>query len=146
MELRAKGVADLRWVGRLMSLVQREHVDVVHVHSPAVASIVRPLVRSMPHRPGLVYTEHKLLGADYRLAHGWQTGSPSRSTMRRWPCRRTRSRPSPAPPCGTCAPWHRHRARARQVGEPWGGAAERLGADTVLVGVVANLHVQKTIR
>ena len=51
---------DPRWVWRLARLLRRERYDVVHVHSPLVASVTRLLVRTMPRarRPALVYTEH----------------------------------------------------------------------------------------
>lgn len=46
------------WVRQLRRLLIDRSFDVVHVHSPMVAAVVRPLVRSMPDRPTLVYTEH----------------------------------------------------------------------------------------
>lgn len=51
---------DLRWAARLARRLRSDPVDVVHLHSPYVAGIVRPLVRSLPHRrrPHLVTTEH----------------------------------------------------------------------------------------
>jgi glycosyltransferase involved in cell wall biosynthesis len=59
----ALGVAreyDPRWVVALRSLLRRGDYDVVHAHSPLVASVARLLVRAMPraHRPAFVYTEH----------------------------------------------------------------------------------------
>ncbi len=60
MEQAAAGDHDPRWDVRLSRLLRRERYDVVHVHSPAVAAVVRVLVRSLPRRirPALVYTEH----------------------------------------------------------------------------------------
>lgn len=53
------GVAsDPRWVRDLARLVRREQIDVVHVHSPAPASVARPLLRAVSPRTRLVYTEH----------------------------------------------------------------------------------------
>jgi glycosyltransferase involved in cell wall biosynthesis len=51
---------DPRWATRLRRHLLEHPVDVVHVHSPYVAGITRPLVRSLPRgkRPALVYTEH----------------------------------------------------------------------------------------
>jgi glycosyltransferase involved in cell wall biosynthesis len=51
---------DLRWVLWLHRLLRHGRYDVVHVHSPRVASIARILVRAFPRRrrPALVYTEH----------------------------------------------------------------------------------------
>ena len=51
---------DLRWAGRLRALVKRERIDVVHVHSPAVAAIARVVCRTMRPRPHVVYTEHNM--------------------------------------------------------------------------------------
>lgn len=52
---------DLRWLFRLARLVRRGSFDVVHVHSPVVAGLARPLLRLLPtmrSRPALAYTEH----------------------------------------------------------------------------------------
>jgi glycosyltransferase involved in cell wall biosynthesis len=58
--LGVRSVLDPRWVHRLHRLLTRERFDIVHVHSPQVAVVVRSLVRSQArrHRPALVYTEH----------------------------------------------------------------------------------------
>jgi glycosyltransferase involved in cell wall biosynthesis len=51
---------DPRWAARLESLLRAEHYDVVHAHSPMVASIARVEIRTLGrgHRPAFVYTEH----------------------------------------------------------------------------------------
>ena len=51
---------DLRWLGRLRALVNRERIEVVHSHSPFVAGFARLALRAMPkrRRPALVSTEH----------------------------------------------------------------------------------------
>jgi glycosyltransferase involved in cell wall biosynthesis len=51
---------DPRWALRLRRRLVDRPVDVVHVHSPYVAGVLRPLSRTLPHstRPALVYTEH----------------------------------------------------------------------------------------
>lgn len=51
---------DLRWAWRLRRLLRDTPVDVVHNHSPLVASVTRLLVRTLPRarRPALLYTEH----------------------------------------------------------------------------------------
>jgi glycosyltransferase involved in cell wall biosynthesis len=51
---------DLRWVSRLRHRLRADPVDVVHAHSPYVASFARLAVRSLPQsiRPGMVTTEH----------------------------------------------------------------------------------------
>ena len=56
--LGVRSVADLRWVARLRRLVRRHEIDVVHVHSPALAACARPILRARRRRPGLVVTEH----------------------------------------------------------------------------------------
>ena len=48
----------LLWPLRLRRLITRGHFDVVHTHSPALASVTRLLVRTIRRRPVTVYTEH----------------------------------------------------------------------------------------
>lgn len=54
----------LGWLWQLRRLIRREHIDVVHAHSPLPASLVRLMVRTIPRadRPRLVYTEHNEWG------------------------------------------------------------------------------------
>jgi glycosyltransferase involved in cell wall biosynthesis len=49
---------DPRWARELRVFVRRQGIDVVHIHSPMTAAIARPALRSMRHRPAIVYTEH----------------------------------------------------------------------------------------
>jgi glycosyltransferase involved in cell wall biosynthesis len=56
--LDVRSVADPRWVYRLRRLVRCRDIDVVHVHSPALASCARPALRASSRRPALVFTEH----------------------------------------------------------------------------------------
>jgi len=68
--LRASGVTvhclgvrsgfDARWLPRLRALLRRGRYDVLHVHSPLIAGVARPLIASLPRaeRPALVVTEH----------------------------------------------------------------------------------------
>ena len=51
---------DLRWVWRLRSRLRKHPVDIVHVHSPYAAAMVRIVTRSLPRsaRPRIVSTEH----------------------------------------------------------------------------------------
>jgi glycosyltransferase involved in cell wall biosynthesis len=53
---------DPRWVRRLRRLVRDAHIDVVHAHSPLVAALARPALRTLPRRdrPALMGTEHNL--------------------------------------------------------------------------------------
>lgn len=52
------GGVDPRWVLELRRFVRRHGIDVVHIHSPMAAALARPALRSMRHRPAVVYTEH----------------------------------------------------------------------------------------
>lgn len=78
-ELRAGGVAThcldsgsaVRpgWMLRLRRMLRCDPVDVVHVHSPALAAVTRVLVRTIPRRirPALVVTEHNRWPRHHRL-------------------------------------------------------------------------------
>jgi len=63
--LRARTEFDLGWAVRLRKLLLDRPVDVVHVHSPYVAGIVRLIVRTIPRRmrPRLLSTEHNAWGS-----------------------------------------------------------------------------------
>jgi L-malate glycosyltransferase len=57
-------ITDPRWALRLNDLLRSQHYDVVHLHSPMIAGVVRPMVRALGRRrPKLVSTEH----------NGWAT-------------------------------------------------------------------------
>ena len=58
--LDARRELDPGWVARLRRGLLDDPVDVVHIHSPVVAAVVRPLVRTLPvaERPAVVTTEH----------------------------------------------------------------------------------------
>ena len=60
------------WMVRLRRLLQSERFDVVHVHSPYVAGILRLTVRTMrlSQRPVVMYTEHCTWWS-YRFATRW---------------------------------------------------------------------------
>lgn len=49
---------DPRWFRRLVELVRREQIDVVHLHSPYAAALARPALKAGRGRPVVVYTEH----------------------------------------------------------------------------------------
>jgi glycosyltransferase involved in cell wall biosynthesis len=53
-----RGMADPRWPGRLRALGRT--ADVVHLHSPAVAAVARPVLRTLRPAPVLVSTEHNV--------------------------------------------------------------------------------------
>jgi glycosyltransferase involved in cell wall biosynthesis len=61
--LLGRGLADPRWAPRLRHLVRQGHFDIVHLHSPAVASVARLALRPMRDRPALVSTEHNVWGS-----------------------------------------------------------------------------------
>lgn len=64
--------ADPRWAGRLRRIVRDERIDVVHAHSPLMAALARPALRTLRERPALVYTEHNswdCYGTATRLAN-----------------------------------------------------------------------------
>jgi L-malate glycosyltransferase len=71
---RLRPLLDPRWVARLRRLIRSRGYHIVHVHSPLVASVVRPLVRTLGRRrPKLVSTEH----------NGWDTfAAPTRLANR----------------------------------------------------------------
>lgn len=60
--LAARRPLDLRWTARLRRLLVERRFDVVHLHSPLVAGLARPVVRSLPaaRRPAVVSTEHNV--------------------------------------------------------------------------------------
>lgn len=61
---RVRPMLDPRWAVRLRRLLRTGGYDVVHLHSPTVAAVARPIVRAMGReRPRLVATEH----------NGWDT-------------------------------------------------------------------------
>jgi glycosyltransferase involved in cell wall biosynthesis len=55
---------DPRWIPRFQHVLAQGAYDVVHVHSPLMAGVVRPLLSTLPprRRPGLVVTEHGAWG------------------------------------------------------------------------------------
>ncbi|MEQ1788441.1 MAG: glycosyltransferase, partial [Acidimicrobiales bacterium] len=57
----ARGMADPGWPRRLRALARG--VDVVHLHSPAVAAVARPAIRTLRGRPVVVSTEHNVWGS-----------------------------------------------------------------------------------
>jgi glycosyltransferase involved in cell wall biosynthesis len=79
--LEATGAWSVGWIVRLRRLLAADPVDIVHVHSPVLASVTRLLVRSMPrrHRPVVIGTEHNRWPRHHRLTRwvnratiGWQ--------------------------------------------------------------------------
>lgn len=50
--------SDPRWLSELVSLVRSRGIDIVHSHSPLPAAMARPVLKALPKRPHIVYTEH----------------------------------------------------------------------------------------
>jgi glycosyltransferase involved in cell wall biosynthesis len=141
-----RGLADVRWPARLVALARRLDPDVVHVHSPAVAAVARPLLRLLARRAAVVSTEHNVwgsFGTVARLANGitlplsdacLAVSEEVRSSMWR------RHRESVAVsvqgiPVARLAPRRAERERAR--------ADLGLTPDAVLVATVANFREKK---
>jgi glycosyltransferase involved in cell wall biosynthesis len=139
---------DLRWAGRLRSLLVAAPVDVLHVHSPYVAGVARLVARTLPRgvRPRLVSTEHNAWSTFARPTR-WLNASTSvlddatiavsaqvRATMR-GPARRR-------------AEVLTHGIMLEHVrGQRGDRSAVReelgVGADEILVGTIANYTPQK---
>ena len=67
--LDARGGIRLGWVRRLRRLLRDDPTEVLHIHSPAVASVVRLLIRTLPRRgrPAVVVTEHNRWPRHHRV-------------------------------------------------------------------------------
>lgn len=67
------------WIVRLRRLLREDPTDILHVHSPAVAAVVRVIVRTLPRstRPVVVGTEHNRWPRHHRL-----TRAANRLTIR----------------------------------------------------------------
>jgi glycosyltransferase involved in cell wall biosynthesis len=138
--------ADLRWVRRVMRLVDRLDIDVVHVHSPMVAALLRPALRARPDRPALVYTEHNSW-ADY----GGTTRMANRLTYRLDDVHvavspAARDSAPPALRRSTEVVTHGIQlddVRARRTERDRVRAELGVDDDQILIGVVANLREQK---
>jgi glycosyltransferase involved in cell wall biosynthesis len=60
---------DVRWIHRLRTLVRAGRIDIVHVHSPMVAALARPAMRTLSRhrRPVLVGTEHNVWSSHHAV-------------------------------------------------------------------------------
>lgn len=139
-----RGMADYRWPGRLRTLARG--FDVVHLHSPAVAAVARPALRTMGAGPVLVSTEHNLWGS-----HGLATRTANALTL---PFDRVRWAVSREVAASEWSPW-RAKTEVLVHGVPLAPLvarrAERAAArarqgwkdDHIVVAIVANLRANK---
>lgn len=74
-----------RWPWRLRRLIRAQHIEVVHVHSPAVAALARLVVRTLPapRRPRLMSTEHNTWDSYGRLTR-WLNAATCGLDQARW--------------------------------------------------------------
>jgi glycosyltransferase involved in cell wall biosynthesis len=139
---------DLRWLGRLRGDLERDPVDVVHVHSPYVAAMTRLVVRTLPKRvrPAIVTTEHNAWSrfkAPTRFANAW-TARLDAATIA--VSEETRDSMSAVMRARTEVVVHGIDVDAvRQQRTQRDEVRAELGVDdgTVLVGTVANYHPKK---
>jgi glycosyltransferase involved in cell wall biosynthesis len=138
--------ADPRWVLDLARLVRRERINVVHAHSPMPSAVARPLVRVISPRTRLIYTEHNRwdrYSAPTRIANRITYPLNHRTFAVSDDCRDTVS-PRLRPRVETLI--HgidvdavaAHRADRESMRAELG-----IGDETVVIGTVANLRVQK---
>lgn len=139
-----RGMSDPGWVLRLRRTAR--DVDVVHLHSPAVAALARPVLRSLRRRPMLASTEHNLWGS-----HAAPTRVANALTL---PLDDVRWAVSDEVVSSSWAPWRR-RTEVLVHGVPRGALqrrrSERAGVraahgwsdDDVVVTVVANMRWHK---
>ena len=157
-ELRAAGVEvvcldaprdrDLGWLARLRRLVLDRDIEVVHAHSPMVAGLARPVLRSLPQerRPALVSTEHNAWPT-FVPATRWLNAATHRLDDAAFAVsREVRDAMPPAAAARTEVLVHGidlARVRAQAVARD--RMRDTLGAtpSTVLVGTVANYRTQK---
>ena len=140
---RGRGMADLRWPGRLRSLARG--FDIVHLHSPAVAAIARPLLHFGP-RARVVSTEHNLWSS-YHVLTRWANAVTLPIDDVRWAV-------SGAVVDSMREPWRRKTEtlvhgipvdcfRARRAARCEIRAQMGWHPDEIVVVIVANLRVQK---
>jgi glycosyltransferase involved in cell wall biosynthesis len=137
---------DLRWVRDLRRILAEKHFDVLHVHSPYVASFTRLAARTLRPRPRIVTTEH----------NPWPTFKPATRFMN--------ALTSPLSDATIAVseevrasmwPWMQRRSETLTHGIDLEAARAQIGArlemrrelgindDLFLVGTVANYHPKK---
>jgi glycosyltransferase involved in cell wall biosynthesis len=139
-----RGLADVRWPGRLRALARR--ADIVHLHSPAVAAVARPALRTMRGGPVVVSTEHNLWSS-----HSPVTRGANALTL---PLDRVRWAVSAEVIASEWAAWRPKTEvlvhgvplatlQARRGERDGARAAQGWAADDVVVAIVANLRANK---
>jgi L-malate glycosyltransferase len=141
-----QGLRDMRWPFRLLALVRSHRPDIVHLHSPALAAVARPMLRLVVPRTPVVSTEHNVwdaFGRLSRLANAWTLPLSSaplavseevRSSI--WPRLRDRVEVNvQGIPVAELARRRDERTTAR--------ATLGIGPDDVLIATVANLREKK---
>ena len=145
--LHGERAGDLRWLGRLRALVVDHRIDVIHAHSPLVASGARAVLATLGRgrRPHLVVTLH-----NQWESHHLAVRALDRATWRRDDQRLAvseavrRSLPEPAASRATTQ-LHGIDVAGLRAGADRAGVRAELGVSDreVLVGTVANLRGTK---
>ncbi len=139
-----RGMADPRWPGRLRALARE--ADVVHLHSPAVAAIARPVLRTLRAAPPSVSTEHNVWSS-----HSPVTRAANALTL---PLDRVRWAVSAEVAASAWRPWQAKTdvlvhgiplqvLQARRGERSAARAANGWSDDDVVVAIVANLRANK---
>lgn len=141
-----RGLADPRWVRRLGALERRLRPDVVHLHSPAVAVVARPLLRVRRHRPAIVSTEHNVWPSFNRLTRVLNAMTLPLDDARLAVSEQVRDSAWKRLRAGTEVVVHGvpvARLRARRVERAAARTELGLGDDDVLVVTIANFREKK---
>ena len=139
-----RGLADPSWPAQLRRLARR--FDVVHLHSPAVAGLARPVLRLMRGGPAVVSTEHNVWAS-----HGVLTRLANALTL---PLDRVRWAVSEEVAASAWGPWRAKTEvlvhgvplaalQARRGERAAARAAQAWNDDDVVVAIVANLRANK---
>ena len=145
--LHGERAGDLRWLLRLRELVVRQRIEVVHAHSPLVASGARAALATLraAQRPRLVVTLHNQWESHHLAVRALDRASWRRDDLRLAVSEAVR-RTLPEPAASRAATLvHGVDVAALRAGADRAGVRGELGvADhEVLVGTVANLRATK---
>lgn len=141
---RSTGMRDPRWPRNLRRLARA--ADVVHLHSPAVAAIARPVLKTMRRGPVVVSTEH-----NEWTSHGSMTRVANALTL---PLDNVRWAVSQQVVDSAWRPWRAatevlvhgiplHAIRARKTGRAEVRRAHGWSSGDIVVAIVANLRANK---